>query len=87
MPLFFAALRYYDKEGLLPFVERAAGSIRMFRKSDFEWLQIIRCMKKAGISIKDIRLYIKLTMQGDDTIDTRLEMFRHQREMLTRQIR
>lgn len=59
----------------------------MFRQSDFEWLRIIRCMKKAGMSIKDIRLYIELAMQGDDTIDTRLEMFRHQREVVTRQIR
>lgn len=44
-------------------------------------------MKKAGMSIKDIRQYTELAMQGDDTIDTRLEMFRHQREVLARQIR
>lgn len=81
-----STLRYYDKEGLLPFVERSSGGIRMFRESDFEWLQVIRCMKKAGMSIKDIRQYIELSMQGDDTIDTRLEMFRHQREVLTQQI-
>lgn len=43
-------------------------------------------MKKAGMSIKDIRQYIELSMQGDDTIDTRLEMFQHQREVLTQQI-
>ena len=81
-----STLRYYDKEGLLPFVERSSGGIRMFRENDFEWLQVIRCMKKAGMSIKDIRQYIELAMQGDDTIDTRLEMFRHQREVLTQQI-
>ena len=81
-----STLRYYDKEGLLPFVERSSGGIRMFRENDFEWLQVIRCMKKAGMSIKDIRQYIELSMQGDDTIDTRLEMFRHQREVLTQQI-
>lgn len=81
-----STLRYYDKEGLLPFVERSSGGIRMFRGNDFEWLQVIRCMKKAGMSIKDIRQYIELSMQGDDTIDTRLEMFRHQREVLTQQI-
>ena len=40
-----STLRYYDKEGLLPFVERSSGGIRMFRESDFEWLQIIGCMK------------------------------------------
>ena len=65
-----STLRYYDKEGLLPFVERSSGGIRMFRENDFEWLQVIRCMKKAGMSIKDIRQYIELSMQGDDTIDT-----------------
>lgn len=59
----------------------------MSQESNFEWLQVVCCMKKAGISIKDIRQYIKLTMQGDDTIDTRLEMFRYQREVFARQIR
>ena len=58
-----STLRYYDKEGLLPFVERSSGGIRMFRENDFEWLQVIRCMKKAGMSIKDIRQYIELSMQ------------------------
>ena len=69
-----STLRYYDKEGLLPFVERSSGGIRMFRENDFEWLQVIRCMKKAGMSIKDIRQYIELSMQGDDTIDTRISV-------------
>ena len=46
-----STLRYYDKEGLLPFVERSSGGIRMFRENDFEWLQVIRCMKKAGMPI------------------------------------
>lgn len=81
-----STLRYYDKEGLLPFVERSSGGIRMFRESDLEWLQVIGCMKRAGMSIRDIRRYIELDRQGDDTIDTRLEMFRRQREVLTQQI-
>lgn len=41
-----STLRYYDKEGLLPFVERSPGGIRMFRDSDIEWLRVIGCMKK-----------------------------------------
>lgn len=45
-----STLRYYDKEGLLPFVERSSGGIRMFQESDFEWLQVIGCWKKAGLS-------------------------------------
>ena len=81
-----STLRYDDKEGLLPFVERSSGGIRMFRDSDFEWLQVIGCMKKAGMSIRDIRQYIQLALQGDDTIDTRLKMFQHQREVLVQQM-
>ena len=81
-----STLRYYDKEGLLPFVERSSGGIRMFQESDFEWLQVINCMKKAGMSIKDIRQYIQLALRGDDTIDTRLQMFQRQRQVLREQI-
>lgn len=78
-----STLRYYDKEGLLPSVARSSGGIRQFRESDIEWLRVIGCMKKAGMSIKDIRQYLELSMQGNNTIDTRLAMFRHQREVLS----
>ena len=81
-----STLRYYDKEGLLPFVERSSGGIRMFQDSDFEWLQIIGCMKKAGMPIKAIREYIELAIQGDDTIDARLALFARQRDALKEQI-
>ena len=77
-----STLRYYDKEGLLPFVERSSSGIRMFRESDIEWLRIIECMKKAGMPIKDIREYIELALKGDNTIELRLRMFRRQKEVL-----
>ena len=77
-----STLRYYDKEGLLPFVGRSAGGIRVFEEKDFEWLRIIECLKKTGMSLKDIREYIELAMQGDDTIDRRLALFRKQRTVL-----
>lgn len=81
-----STLRYYDKEGLLPFVERSSGGIRMFHDSDFEWLQVIECMKRAGMSIKDIRQYIELARRGDDTIALRLRMFRRQLDALNEQL-
>ena len=76
-----STLRFYDKEGL-PFVERLPGGIRMFQDTDLEWLQITCCMKKAGMSIRDIRQYIEQAQRGDDTIVLRLAMFRRQREFL-----
>ena len=81
-----STLRYYDKEGLLPFVERSSGGIRMFREKDYEWLQIIECLKKAGMSIKDIKKYMVLLQQGDSTIQERLELFQHQRTVLLEQM-
>lgn len=81
-----STLRYYDKEGLLPFVERSPGGIRMFQEKDYELLKIIECLKKSGMSIKDIKTYIKLTLQGNDTIEQRLELFKNQKNVLLAQM-
>ena len=59
-----STLRYYDKGGLLPFVAWSSGGIRQFRESDIEWLRVIGCMKKAGMSIKDIRQELKQQPEG-----------------------
>ena len=79
-------LRYYDKEGLLPFVERSDSGIRMFKDSDFEWLHIIECLKKTGMSIKDIKVFIDWCIEGDSTIEQRLELIERQRESVLAQI-
>lgn len=81
-----STLRYYDQEGLLPFVERSSGGMRMFHDSDYEWLQIIECLKKTGMPLKDIREFVRMAMQGDETIDARLEMILRQREAVRRKL-
>ena len=60
-----STLRYYDKEGLLPFVERSEGGIRMFKDSDLDWLKLIECLKRTGMPIKGIRQFIECTARGD----------------------
>lgn len=82
-----SALRYYDREGLLPFVERSTNGVRVFTEQDYSWLKMITCLKKAGMQIKDIRTYIEMTMEGDATIGDRLELFQKQRERIQEQIR
>ena len=62
-----STLRYYDKEGLLPFVERSPGGMRLFQEKDYEWLQVIECLKKTGMPLKDIRVYVDMAMRGDST--------------------
>lgn len=82
-----STLRYYDKEGLLPFVERTAGGIRKFKAEDYEWLRIIECLKATGLEIKQIKAYIDMALAGDSTIKQRLQLFVEQREAVRQQIR
>ena len=81
-----STLRYYEKEQLLPCVERTTGGIRMFKESDLEFLNIINCLKKAGVSISGIREFIAFVKQGDASIDARLAFFQREKECVLRQI-
>ena len=82
-----STLRYYDKEGLLPFVERSSGGIRMFKDEDMEWLKLLGCLKKAGMPLKEIRAFMEWSRQGDATIGQRLELIEKQRESVLEQQR
>lgn len=81
-----STLRYYDKEGLLPFVERSSSGIRMFKDADFEWLQVIECLKKTGMQLCDIKRFVEMAMQGDETIDERLFLIKKQQQAVKEQI-
>lgn len=81
-----STLRYYDKEGLLPFAERSSGGIRLFKDSDFEWLSMIECMKQTGMPIKEIKTFIDLCMAGDSTISERLNLIRRQQKVVHAQM-
>ena len=81
-----STLRYYDQEGLIPFVERSSGGIRVFKDSDYEWLQVIACLKKTGMQLKDIKSFIEMAMQGDETIEPRLALITKQKAAVQAQI-
>lgn len=79
-------LRYYDKEGLLPFIERTASGFRSFSDTDLEWLKIIMCLKNTGMTIKDIKQFINLCKEGESTYKERLEFLQRQKENIERQM-
>lgn len=81
-----STLRYYDKEGLLPFVERSSGGIRVFKDSDYEWLRVIECLKKTGMKLTDIKNFIYMALNGDDTIDDRLALIIKQQTAVRKQM-
>ena len=82
-----STLRYYDKEGLLPFVSRTDGGIRVFKENDMEWLKLIECLKKTNMPIKEIKRFIALYEEGDHTAAQRLEIIRSQKESVEAQIK
>jgi DNA-binding transcriptional MerR regulator len=82
-----STLRYYDKEGLLPFVERSSGGIRVFKDEDLSWLKTIECLKKTGMPIKDIKNFIDYCMEGDSRIDERLSIIKSQRDSVIEQMK
>lgn len=80
--LTISTLRYYDKEGLFPNLERKESNYRVFTELELETLKIIACFKKAGLSISEIRKYMELIKKGDDTLKERLDIMVHQKEAL-----
>ncbi|MGN7313009.1 MerR family transcriptional regulator [Alkalicoccobacillus gibsonii] len=68
-------LRYYDKEGLMPFVERSPSGQRLFKDSDIDALKIIQCLKLTGMPLKEIKGFIQWCQEGDSSLNQRYEMF------------
>ncbi|WP_100013018.1 MerR family transcriptional regulator [Lentibacillus sediminis] len=79
-------LRYYDKEGLMPFVERTAGGKRVFKETDVELLNVIECLKSSGMPIKDIRNFIEWLSEGDSTLQQRYDMFTERKAAVEKQM-
>lgn len=80
-----STLRYYDKEGLFPDMQRTSG-IRQFDKKQLETLRIIECLKKSGLEIKDIKQFMAWCAQGSETYAQRRELFCKQREHVEAEI-
>jgi len=81
-----STIRYYDKEGLLPFIERRESGIRMFAESDISMLQVIECLKNTGMSIKDIKKFSEWCLKGDLTLKERYELFLERKQSVKEQI-
>lgn len=81
-----STLRYYDKEGLLPFVERSESGIRMFKESDYEGLCIITCLKNSGMPLKDIKEFMNMVQRGDASIEERLQLIQKQKAAMEQQM-
>lgn len=81
-----STLRYYDKEGLFPDIQRVGG-IRQFSENELEALRVIDCLKKSGVEIKDIKQFMEWNMQGSETFQQRKELFEKQKQAVEEELR
>lgn len=79
-------LRYYDHEGLMPFIQRNPAGRREFSEHDLDMVDLITCLKATGMTLKDIRHFVEIAMEGDRTLNERLALFRKQRDQVDQQI-
>lgn len=80
-----STLRYYDKEGLFPNMQRESG-IRKFGENELETLQVIECLKKSGLKLKDIKQFMQWCVQGNETYRQRKDLFVKQKEAVKSEI-
>ena len=75
-------IRYYEKIGLIPHVPRNKSGIRDFDENSCNWIEFIKCMRSAGLSIEVLTQYISLFKQGNKTAKARKELLVEQRKKL-----
>ena len=80
-----STLRYYDKQGLFPGMERSSG-IRRFGDKELETLRLIECLKKSGLEIRDIKQYMDWCLEGAATYAQRKQLFEKQRKTVEAEI-
>ncbi|WP_341779053.1 MerR family transcriptional regulator [Levilactobacillus sp. HBUAS70063] len=78
-------LRFYDKQGLLPFVSRDASGYRAFTDGDLQLLHTICCLKDTGMKIRDIREYVACVMKGPRSIPQRKHLLQAHRHAILAQ--
>ncbi len=80
-----STLRYYDKEGLFPEMERQSG-IRKFSGREIEALRVIECLKASGLEIRDIRQFMNWAAEGPSTYEKRKELFETRKSAVEKEI-
>lgn len=79
-------LRYYEKEGLLPFVGRDDNGNRIFSDHDVEWITLICCLRDTGMSIGEIKRYVDLCLESDKTVEVRRQIILQHKQAVEQKI-
>lgn len=79
-------IRYYERIGLIPPVHRNSSGNRDFLEEDCNWVEFIKCMRNAGLSIEALIDYVAMFQKGNETVKSRKNLLIEQRELLVERI-
>lgn len=82
-----SGIKFYCNEGLIPNVKRDKNNRRVFDEHDIAWISSLICLKKCGMSIQEMKEYLAMCLQGEETIPQRKEMLARKQEALREKIK
>jgi MerR family transcriptional regulator, aldehyde-responsive regulator len=82
----YETLRFYCNEGLVPNVKRDQNNYRIFDDRDLNWLHSLQCLKKCGLSIKEMKEYLNLCLEGPSSIEMRKKILTEKKDNLLKEI-
>lgn len=78
----YKTLKFYCNQGLIPNVKRNSNNYRIFDENDIAWINSLNCLRNCGMSISEMKDYIKLCLEGESTIPERKEILAIKRQSL-----
>lgn len=78
----YQTLKFYCNEGLIPNVKRDSNNRRIFDDKDVSWIKDLTCLKRCGMSIREMKEYLQLCLEGETTIMQRKELLAKKQEAL-----
>ena len=81
-----STIRFYEEIGLFPNLKRSPGGLRLFSQEEINCIEDVECLKKTGMSLKDIAAYVSWKQEGDSSLLARLNLIRNQRLTLEQNI-
>lgn len=79
-------IRYYEREGVLPYIKRNKKGVREFNDDNIFWIDLISCLRGTGMSINDIKHIVDLSLEGEHTVEQRRAILRNHKKKIRSQI-
>lgn len=79
-------LRFYEKEGLVPFIKRNASGYRLYEEEHINWIRFLNCLRETGMPIAKMKNFVSLTLKGDESEEQQIKMLVEQRRFIENQV-